>query len=193
MLALGACFTDRKSGEPPGEFGQLTASLNGRPFRGAFGPDSTVAIYSAAAGQLQIEGKRRVGEWTEVVGLVMICENTPGPGVYRVSAPSTPVSARVYRIRIRRWLPRPWRFTGHFYISDSMPPGTLNVDTLDFSSGAISGRFSVGVRTYNKKPADSLFVTGAFAGRVLTPKSSRDRPIRWSPQQGRDCNSAKAR
>lgn len=191
-LALEACFTDEKSGEPPGEFGTLTASVNGRPFRGAFGPDSTVAIYSAPAGQLQIGGNRRIGEWTERVQLKMICESTPEPGTYRISAPSTPVSAHVYRVRTRRWLPRPWRFTGQFFSSDSMSPGTLNVDTLDLSSGSISGRFTVGVRTYNQTPPDSLFLTGAFAGRVLTSKTRRDR-FRWGPEQGRDCNSAKLR
>jgi hypothetical protein len=194
LLTLSACTTDVTHGVPEKEFGHLTASLGGHSFSGTFGPDSTVAIYDADVGQLQIEGNRRVGGWSEVVRLVMVCESIPDPGAYRVSAPFfTPVSAGVYRTRIRRWLPRRWATAIHFFLSDSMPPGILQLDTLDLKSGAISGTFRVGVRTVNRTPVDTLFVTGAFTGRVRTSTMPRTRPIRFSPQMGRDCKGAKSR
>jgi len=176
------------------EFGRLTASLSGKPFSGGFGPDSTVAAYNQDVGQLQIEGGRRIGEWSEVVRLVMICDSIPERGSYPIASQLSPVSAGVYKTRLRRWLPRSGRTTTHFFISDSMPQGVLNLDSLDLAAGIIRGRFSVGVRTFNQKPADTLFVTGAFSGRVRTTRRmASTRPIRWTPLQGRDCKGVKTR
>ena len=193
LFALSACSTEVAHGVHDPQFGQLTASLGTESFVGTFGHDSTVAVYDPEVGQLQIEGNRRTKGRSDLVRLVMICEASPEPGTYRVAAPFfTPVSAGVFRIRIRRWLPRRWARTFQFFISDSMPPGVLELDTLDLQSGAISGRFRVGVRTVNEKHADSLFVSGAFRGRVRTSGLHRKRPIQFSPQMGRDCDAAKS-
>jgi hypothetical protein len=192
LLALAACFAEITHGTPDRQFGYLTASLGTESFAGSFGPDSTVAIYDPEMGQLQIEGDRRTGSSNDVVRIVMICDAALEPGTYRIAAPFfTPVSAGVYRTRIRRWLPRRWARTFQFFITDSVPSGILELDTLDLKSGAISGRFRVGVRTVNEQPANSLFIAGGFTGRVRTSSIARTRPTKFSPQMGRDCNAAK--
>jgi hypothetical protein len=180
---------------PPSQFGFLTASLDGRSFWGSFGPDSTVAIYNPEFGQLQIEGNRYDGDSSEVVRLQMTCEGTPEAGSYVVSASFfTPVSGGVFQTYHRRWMPRwmaVWRTRIHFLISDSVPLGVLELDTLDLESGAISGQFSFWVRTVNQKPVDRMFVTGAFRGRVRTLSNPQSAPVRFSPLMGRDCKGAR--
>jgi hypothetical protein len=188
-----ACSVDATRRPPERKFGYLTASLDAESFTGTFGPDSTVAVFNPDFGQLQIEGNRRGRSWWEVVRVTMVCQRTPNQGAYRISTPFfTPVSAEVHRTNIRRWLPRQWRTTNHSFISDSITPGILRLDTLDLKSGAISGSFLVRVRTIDQKPVDSLFVTGVFTGRVRPSSFRSTRPVRFSPEMGRDCESAKS-
>jgi hypothetical protein len=177
------------------EYGQLTASLGTEAFAGSFGRNSTVAVYSPDVGQLTIEGNRWTHGWAEVVRLTMVCLSAPDTGTYRISTDFyTPISAGVFRTRIRRWLPRKWRTTNYAFVSDSTNPGILRLDTLDLKSGAISGSFQVKMRTIERKPVDTMAVKGTFAGRVVrVSHMPRTRPIRFAPDMGRDCEGARTR
>jgi len=194
ILALYACSTDRTQNSAQRKYGQLTASLGTQAFAGSFGPESTVAVYSPDVGQLTIEGNRWTHGWAEVVRLTMVCQSLPDTGSYRISRDYyTPVSAGVYRTRIRRWLPRKWRTTNYAFVSDSAMPGILRLDTLDLKSGAISGSFQVKVRTIEQKPVETMAVEGIFAGRVRVWERPPTRPIRFAPDRGRDCEGARTR
>jgi hypothetical protein len=192
ILAIYACSADVNQSAPEKRFGFLTASLGTESFAGTLGPDSTVAEYNPEVGQLTIGGRRGGRDWTEAVELTMVCQSAPDTGAYRVSTSFyTPVSAGVYRLRIRRWLPRRWRTTNHAFTSDSTVPGILRLDTLDLKSGAISGSFRVRVRTIDQTPVDGIYATGFFSGRVRTSMLHQTRPVKFAPDMGRDCTGAK--
>lgn len=194
ILALVACSSDETENTLERKYGQLTASLGTEAFAGSFGPDSTVAVYSPHVGQLTIEGNRWTHGWVEVVRLTMVCLTAPDTGTYRISRGFyTPISAGVFRTRIRRWLPRKWRTTNQAFVSDSTIPGVLRLDTLDLKSGAISGSFQVKVRTIEQTPVDTMAVKGIFTGRVRVWDMPRTRPIRFAPDMGRDCEAARTR
>lgn len=186
ILATGC--VDKEARAP--EFGFVNAVLDGRKFRGEFGRDSVIAIFDEETGHLQIEGRRGPPLFPESVRLEMDCKGGPTKGTYQIAAPfRTPVTAGLYRVG-RKWFPRR-DMTFKFFISDSMPPGTLRLDTVDLASSRISGRFETWVRMVNELRADSLFMSGNFSGRIHARDSRSKTPPRFSPGWNRDCETVK--
>jgi hypothetical protein len=68
-----------------------------------------------------------------------------------------------------------------------MPPGKLELDTIDTVGGVIRGRFAVALRSYNRVPAETLNVRGAFFGRLSVERRFHDPPVLWAPMFDRDC------
>jgi hypothetical protein len=192
-LSLVACSLDGNDAPSPTQFGRLTAAVNGKSFSGSFGPDSIVAVYDVQSGQLQIEGIRQTRTRTEIVRMIMICEQPPKPGSYAVTSTFSPVTAGYFVTSRRPWSPRPLPSDVKFFISDSMPAGVLNLDALDIPAGTIKGRFGVGLRTANQRPPDTVFMTGSFYGRVRTVSHPQERWTSWSSGQNRNCAQATVR
>jgi hypothetical protein len=189
-ITLSACTTPRAEREPSFEFGKLRGDLNGNEFVGAFGTDSVIAVYDANAGQLEIEGDKKIGGQRPSVRLVMRCTTFPKAGTYAIKGMRSPVHAESYLEPTA--LERAWplyRRVDHAFLSDSMPWGKLELDTIDTVTAVIKGRFSVGLRSFNRSPAETLIVRGAFFGRLGTNHILREPPIRWTPLFDRDCES----
>jgi len=189
---LAGCAGGRggPAGVPAARFGHLTAALGDAPFVGTFARDSVVAVYMIPAGSLQIEGDRAIGGRTPLVRLVMRCVAAPPPGVYPIRGLRTPVYAEVF---VGGTAPGAWwrrRELPRGLLSDSVPPGVLELDTLDLAAGRVHGRFRTAVRSYNRTPPESLAVEGAFWGRVQAvdpPRPLGAPPLRWAPGIDRDC------
>ena len=176
-------------GQQPLEFGKLRATLNGREFAGIFGRDSVLAIWDTTAGQLQIEGDKRGGHHrSEVVRLIMRCTALPRAGTYAIGNPSSPVSA--YADLAPTLWQRIWPLSGARYrpfVSDSMPRGTLVLDVVDSANGIIKGHFNAALRSFNRTPAETLFVRGAFFGRVDLRQHFLRPKAKWAPGIQTDC------
>ena len=195
-LAVGcaACAGERDgpAREPAPQFGRVTALLGTTPVVGAWGRDSVVAVYAPDAGTLQIDGARLSGRRLPTVRLMMSCAAPPAPGVYPVRGLGTSIHAEAYLDRGGRgawWAPWSRRPADRAFLSDSTPPGVLELDTLDLAGGRVYGRFRMVVRSFNRVPAESLAATGTFWGRVRTVDFSRWRthPLRWAPDMDRNC------
>jgi hypothetical protein len=187
VIVASACLENKAT---PPEFGFLNAMLDGRKFRGHFGRDSVIAIFDEETGHLQIEGRRGPPLFPESVRLEMNCMSAPTTGTYRIAASfRTPVSAGIYRVG-RKWFPRR-DLSFKFFISDSIAPGTLHLDTLDFTSARISGRFETWVRTINEARADSVFMSGNFSGRLDVHHFRGQIRPKFAPAWNRDCGTAK--
>jgi len=160
-ITLAACTTPRAKRETAFEFGKLRADLNGSDFVGAFGTDSLIAIYDANAGQLQIEGDEQIGGRQPLVRLIMRCTAFPRVGTYPIKGMRSPVHAESYLDPTE--LERAWPVHGRkdrVFLSDSMPWGKLELDTIDTVAAVIKGRFSVGLRSFNRSPAETLSSDG---------------------------------
>jgi hypothetical protein len=145
----------------------LRAKLNGSEFAGVFGPDSILAMWDTSAGQLQIQGDQRGGRRPNLVRVTMRCIALPKPGNYAIRNLFSPVSAEAF-VQPTSWQ-RIWPLRGERYrafLSDSMPPGSLMLDTIDSANGVIKGRFTVSLRSMNRTPAETLHVRGTFFGRL---------------------------
>ena len=189
-ITISACTTPGAEREPSFEFGTLRASLNGSDFTGSFGTDSLIAVYDANAGQLQIEGDEQVGGRRPLVRLIMRCTAFPRVGTYPIKGMRSPVHAESYLDPTE--FERAWPVHGHkdrVFLSDSMPWGKLELDTIDTVAAVIKGRFSVGLRGFNRSPAETLIVHGAFFGRLRTNHILGEPRIRWTPLFDRDCES----
>lgn len=188
-LVIFACTSPGAQDETQFEFGRLKATLNAKDFVGAFGRDSIIAIWNTNFGQMQIEGVKRGGRPPEVVRVTMRCKALPKPGNYEIRSPFTPVSAEAF-IQPTSWQ-RIWPLRGakfRSFLSDSMPPGSLILDTVDSTSRIVKGRFSVSLRSVNKTPAETLDVRGTFLGRIAVVQSTLpSRSLTWSPRFDRDC------
>lgn len=174
---------------PPARFGYVTGLIGDAPFVGTFAHDSVVAIYMRETGSLQIEGDRAIGGRMPLVRVDMRCLAEPAPGVYAVRGMRTPVYAEAFvGGSDARWWHRGEPSRG--LLSDSVPPGVLELDTLDLTRGRIYGRFQVTLRSNNRAPAESLVVSATFWGRVIAPTlplPSGLSPGRWAPDIDRDC------
>ena len=189
-ITLSTCTTPRNEREPSFEFGKLRADLNGNEFVGAFGTDSVIAIYDASAGQLQIAGDEQVRGHLPSLRLFMRCAAFPKPGTYPIKGMRSPVHVQGFLEPTA--LQRAWPLHGRVdraFLSDSMPRGKLELDTIDTVAEVIKGRFSVGLRSFNRSPAETLIVHGAFFGRLSTEHRFGELPIRWTPLFDRDCES----
>jgi hypothetical protein len=189
VLLLGACTTPVTGNENTVAFGQLAAKLNGESFVGSFGPDSTIALYNPIVGQIQIEGDKRVsGQRPLVVRLQMRCTDLPKLGSYPIGNPFSPVAAEAF-LNPSIW-DRVWplhRREIRSFISDSMPPGRLELESIDTTAGVIKGRFAVKLRSFNRAPAETLDVRGAFFGGLRVTRRLGERVPRWAPEFNRDC------
>jgi len=189
-VTLAACTTPATEREPSFEFGKLRANLNGSDFAGTFGTDSVIAVYDANAGQLQIEGDKNVGGQRPLVRLLMRCTGFPKAGSYPIKGMRSPVHAESYLEPTA--LERAWplhRRVDHAFLSDSLPWGKLELDTIDTVGAVIKGRFAVSLRSFNRSPAETLIVHGTFFGRLRTNRIPGEPPIRWTPLFDRDCES----
>ena len=168
------------------EFGKLLAQVNGKDFAGVFGSYSVIAVWDTSVGQLQIQGdKRQTGQRTESVRVTMRCGAMPKPGTYAIKSPLTPVSSDAF-IAGTGW-ERVWPLRGNGnrpFISDSMPAGKLVLERVD---SIIKGRFDVSLRSFNRVPAETLYVRGTFFGRLsIHPDFAQPRE-RWAPMFQTDC------
>jgi hypothetical protein len=189
-ISLSACTTRRAEKEPSFEFGKLRADLNGNEFVGAFGTDSVIAVYDANAGQLQISGEKQVSGSRPSFHLFMRCAVFPKAGTYPIKGMRSPVHVQGFLEPTA--LQRAWPLHGRVdraFLSDSMPWGKLELDTIDTIAAVIKGRFSVGLRSFNRSPAETLIVHGAFFGRMSMNHTLGQPPIRWTPLFDRDCES----
>lgn len=187
IFTVSSCTTHRTEGAPPFEFGKLRANLNGSEFVGAFARDSIIAVYDALSGQLQIEGDRQVGGRRPLVRLVMLCTDFPKAATYPIKGMRSPVHVESY-LEPTFW-ERLWPLhdrRNRAFLSDSMPPGQLQLDTIDTVARVIRGRFEVALRSFNRAPAETLLVRGAFFGR-LSVDHRPGGPVRWTPLFDRDC------
>jgi hypothetical protein len=189
-VTLAACTTPSAEREPSFNFGKLRANLNGTDFVGAFGTDSVIAIYDANAGQLQIAGDEQVRGHLPSLRLFMRCTAFPKAGTYPIKGMRSPVQVQGFLEPTA--MQRAWPLHGRVdraFLSDSMPWGTLELDTIDTVAAVIKGRFSVGLRSFNRSPAETLVVHGTFFGRLRTNQILGEPPIRWTPLFDRDCES----
>src|SRR5262245_42171377 len=162
------------------EFGKLRAALDGRDFSGSFGPGSVVAIWSVVPSQMQIEGDKP-GNGRAVVRLTMRCRALPKPGSYTIGDLSSPVSIyasveprlwqRASPLRLRRYRP---------FISDSLRPGILTLDTVDSANGIIKGRFAASLTTFDEPPVRRTNVRGNFYGRLSINTHFPTKNPRWA-------------
>ena len=187
-LTIFACTSPGAQEEMPFEFGKLRAKLNANDFVGVFGRDSIIAIWDTASGQMQIEGDKRGGHRPVIVRFLMRCTALAKPGNYEVRSPFTPVSAEAF-LQPTTWQ-RIWPLRGdrtRSFLSDSMPPGSLILDTVDSTNRVLKGRFSASLRSVNKTPAETLHVRGTFLGRFDVQPTYPRPAARWSPMFDRDC------
>jgi hypothetical protein len=187
IVTVAACTTPRTEGDPPFEFGKLRANMNGTEFVGAFARDSIIAVYDAISGQLQIEGDRQVGGRRPLVRLVMLCTDFPKAATYPIKGMRSPVHVESY-LEPTFW-ERLWPLYGRrdrVFISNSLPSGQLQLDTIDTVARVIRGRFEVALRSLNRARAETLLVRGAFFGR-LSVDHRPGGPVRWTPLFDRDC------
>lgn len=189
VIALLACTRSRTEKETPFEFGKLRANLNGSEFVGAFSRDSIIAIYNPNAGQIQIEGDKQVGGRRPLVRVQMRCATFPKAGIYPIRGGLlSPVYVEAFLEPT--WWERAWPLHGRrirSFLSDSMPPGKLELDTIDTVGGVIRGRFAVALRSFNRVPAETLNVRGAFFGRLNVEHRFGAPPVLWAPMFDRDC------
>jgi hypothetical protein len=187
FVTVLACTTHQTERNPPFEFGKLRANLNGTEFAGAFGRDSTIAIYDALSGQLQIEGDRQVGGRRPLVRLIMLCTDFPKAATYPIRGMRSPVHVESYlepTVSERLWPMHGRR--DRAFLSDSMPSGQLQLETIDTVARVIRGRFEVALRSFHRIPAETLLVRGTFFGRLSVDHRSGE-PVRWTPLFDRDC------
>lgn len=188
-FALSGCVTQATEQETPFEFGKLRATLNGSDFVGAFGRDSVIAIWDTLSGSMQIEGNKQVRGHGPSVRVQMKCTALPKPGTYAIKNPFSPVSAEAFLGASA--LERLWPVHGrriHAFLSDSMPPGSLVLDTVDTVNRIIRGRFAGALRSVNRTAAETLYVRAAFFGRLrIEPSFARPPFGPWSPLFDRDC------
>jgi hypothetical protein len=88
------------------------------------------------------------------------------------------------------WWERAWplhRSTVRAFLSDSMPSGKLELDAIDTVAGVIRGRFAAALRTFNRVPAETLNVRGAFFGRLIVDRRFVN-PFGWAPIFDLDCD-----
>ena len=189
VIAFLSCTRPLTERETPFEFGKLRANLNGSDFVGAFGRDSIIAIYNPNGGQIQIEGDKQIGGRRPLVRVLMRCATFPKAGIYPVKGGlRSPVYVEAV-LDPTGW-ERAWPLHGrgmHFFLSDSMPPGKLELDTIDTVGGVIRGRFTVALRSFNRVPAETLNVRGAFFGRLSVEHRFDEPPVLWAPMLDRDC------
>ncbi len=189
VIGLVACTKPVTEKQIPFEFGKVRANLNGSDFVGAFGRDSIIAIYSPNAGQIQIEGDKQVRGWRPLVRVLMRCTTFPKAGIYPLKGGlRSPVYVEAV-LEPTGW-DRAWPLHGRgirFFLSDSMPPGKLELDTIDTVGGVIRGRFTVALRSFNRVPAETLNVRAAFFGRLSVEHRFSDHPVLWAPMFDRDC------
>jgi hypothetical protein len=181
-------FAPRSDEHVPFEFGKMRATLNGREFAGSFGRDSTLAVWIAPIGQLQIEGDKRVHVLRrEMIRLTMRCAALPRAGTYSIGGRFSPVSAEAL-VGPTLW-ERIWPLRGANYrafFSDPMSQGVLILDAVDSANAIVEGHFSVALRGVNRSP-ETLLVRGTFFGRVdLIERSSRHE-AKWPPRFRTDC------
>jgi len=188
MVALYSCTTPVTERETPFEFGKLRANLNGSEFVGAFGRDSIIAIYTPGEGGLQIEGDRQVRGRRPLVRVQMRCATLPKAGIYPIKGLLSPVYVESV-LEATAW-ERAWPLHGRrirSFLSDSMPPGKLELDTIDTVAGVIRGRFTVALRSFNRAPAETLDIRGVFFGRLSVDHRFNMPQVRWAPEFDRDC------
>jgi len=188
VVVLVACTRPSTEREPLFEFGKLRASLNGSDFVGGFTRDSIIAIYSPSQGQVEIIGEKQVRGRKPSVRVFMRCAIFPKAGTYPIRGMRTPVFVEAF-LEPSAW-ERAWplhRREIHSFLSDSMPPGRLELDTIDTVSGVIKGRFAAALRSANRVPAETLNVQGAFFGRIHMERRFGDRGVGWSPLFDLDC------
>jgi hypothetical protein len=186
LAVVCACASPAPQSEMQSEFGDMRAEVNGKPFTGGFGPNSTIAVWDTSLRQLQIQGdKHDPGRRTESVRVTMRCKALPEPGTYAIRNPFSPVSSDAF-IAPAGWA-RIWPLRGKSvrpFLSDSMPPGKLILERVD---SIIRGRFEVSLRSFNRVPAETLHVRGTFFGRLaIYPYSPRPRQ-HWAPNYQTDC------
>ncbi len=187
ISTICACVVSVTEQAIPFEFGKFRAHLNGSEFAGSFSSDSVIAIYSSNSGQMQIEGNRRRPGNPRIVRVFLRCTGFPKAGTYAIKSSLSPVSAEAF-LGPSAW-DRAWPIRGREirgFISDSMPPGNLILETSDSLNGVVRGRLAVSLRSYNRVPAETLHVKAAFFGRVSMPEFPW-RDLRWSPMFDRDC------
>jgi hypothetical protein len=189
VIAILACTRPMPERETPFEFGKLRANLNGSEFIGAFGRDSIIAVYTPNAGQIQIEGDKQVRGRKPLVRVLMRCTTFPKAGIYPIKGGLlSPVYVEAF-LEPTGW-ERAWPLHGRrirAFLSDSMPPGKLELDTIDTVGGVMRGRFAVALRSSNRVPAETLNVRGAFFGRLSVERRFHDPPVLWAPMFDRDC------
>ena len=187
-LAAWGCASPAAETEPRFEFGKVRAKLNGSDFVGVFGPDSVIAIWDTIPDQMQIEGDKPIRGRKPLVRVLMRCSALPKPGIYAIKNPFSPVSVEAF-LQPTAWQ-LIWPLRGgrsRAFLSDSMPTGTLTLESVDPVNGIIKGRFAVSLRSFNRSPAETLDVRGTFFGRLqIEPRFPRP-SMRWSPLFERDC------
>jgi hypothetical protein len=188
VVVLVACTRPSTEKEPPFEFGKLRARLNGSDFVGGFTRDSIIAIYSPGQGQVEIIGEKQVRGRKPSVRVFMRCAIFPKAGTYPIGGMRTPVYMEAF-LEPSAW-ERAWplqRREIHSFLSDSMPSGSLELDTIDTVGGVIKGRFAAALRSVNRLPAETLKVHGAFFGRIHMERRFGDRGLGGSPLFDLDC------
>ena len=188
VIALVACTKPVTEKQIPFEFGKVRATLNGSELVGAFSSDSIIAIYSPNAGQIQIADDKQVRGRKPSVRVYMRCASFPKPGTYPIRGLRSPVFVEAFLVPT--WWERAWPLHGRVirsFLSDSMPPGKLELDTIDTLGGVIRGRFAAALRSFNRVPAETLNVRGAFFGRLSVEHRFDEPPVLWAPMLDRDC------
>jgi hypothetical protein len=188
VVALYGCTTPLTEREIPFEFGKLRADVNGSDFVGAFGRDSIIAVYLPSGGTIQIEGDKQVRGRRPLVRVQMRCAIFPKAGTYPIKGLLSPVYVESFQ-EPTAW-ERAWPIHGgriRSFLSDSMPPGKLQLDTIDTVAGVIKGRVDVALRSFNRVPAETLTVRGAFFGRLGVERRFGEAAGPWARELDRDC------
>ena len=190
FAAFAAWACAQSSSTPlPFEFGRMRASMNGGDFTGMFGRDSTIAIWNSATGQLEIEGNKRNGRRrSQIVRITLRCGALPRAGTYAIRNLFSPVSADAF-IQPTLWQ-RIWPLRGERYrafVSDSIAPGTLVLDSVDSAKAIVKGRFEMALRTFNRFPPETLSVRGTFFGRLYLRQELQGPKPHWAAGMRTDC------
>ena len=163
-VLAGACDSPAGPDPIPAErFGAVTAVIGGRQWGSSYFPDSTIAFFSPATGELQITGQQVTAEiWPT---LRLRAESSGGPAAYPIVRYGGLASGEWYEPESGE---RPRGDAGmRGYLSTGAVGDSLVIEELDMTTRVIRGRFSFTARLLRSDREVRL--TGRFAGRVLLP------------------------
>ncbi len=162
-LAAGCDATTAPESQPPERFGALTALIDGHAWVSSYFPDSTVAFYDPASGELQVFGQEvRPDGWPS---LRVRINRGAAPGAFRLGTFADPAFGEWYEP------PSTDRARGdqgpRGFLSIGAPGDSLVIEELDPTTRQLRGHFSFSARLL--RATDEVHIVARFAGRFLVP------------------------